>query len=342
MAPTVISPEELRSELKQGLRHPVYLLAGSDRFRAERTAQWLRQENVDPAMGDLNVDLLWADDTTPAEIAQKASAYAMFGGRRLVWVRHCELLPTGETIAPLLRYLDSPSPDTTVVFTSDRLDKRLKFVGACAAHGRVVDFAPLRGAALRHQVQRQAAAHGVSLQPEAVELLLDLVGEDLGELESEVQKLALARSEAREAQPWSAEEIHRAVSASRDLEAFELVDCMDPRDPVVALRQWFRMRQRGSDVYGASAIVLWRFRQLMQLRATLDDGVDARDAARKLGLSPWQAKRLTPLALKYSSDHLMRTLELYRRAEGYAKGTGIDAGMAYDLAFLGWASEGAA
>jgi DNA polymerase-3 subunit delta len=329
-------PDELRAELKQGDRHPVYLLAGPDGFRAERTAQWLREESRDEAMGDLNCDLLWADETPPAVIAQKASAYAMFGGRRLVWVRHAEALPAGDAIAPLLAYLESPSPDTLLVFTSSKLDKRLKFTTACAHSGRVVEFAALRGAALREQVQRQAQALGVRLGHEAVEVLLDMVGDDLAELDSELQKLALG---ATSDGTWGPDEVRVAVAASRDIDAFELVDAMDPRQPRTGLRRWFEMRQRGSDVYGSAAILLWRFRQLTQLRQALDEGLEARDAARFLGMSPWQTKRLTPLMSAYSGPQLQSILGHCLRAEARAKSTSLGAGWAYDLALLGWATE---
>ena len=95
----VLSPAQLRGELKQGELARVYLLAGPDAFRIERTARWLREKALEGPMGELNAESAWADETTPAKIAQAAAAYPMFGGQRLLWVRHAESLPTGTATA---------------------------------------------------------------------------------------------------------------------------------------------------------------------------------------------------------------------------------------------------
>ena len=149
---TILDPGQLRGELKEGSIHSVYLFAGADGFRAERTARWLREKVVDPAMGGLNSESIWADERSPAQIAEAAAAYPMFGGRRFLWVRHAEMLSSGTAIESLLQYLSRPSESTVLVFTSSKLDKRLKFTAACAAKGRVVDFAPLSAGALRSQI----------------------------------------------------------------------------------------------------------------------------------------------------------------------------------------------
>jgi DNA polymerase-3 subunit delta len=330
----VLDPDQLRGELKEGTIHPVYLLAGADGFRAERTARWLREKVVDPAMGGLNAESIWADERTPAQIVESSAAYPMFGGRRFLWVRHAEKIPTGAAVEPLLRYLERPAESTVLVLTASKLDKRLKLTAACAHRGRVVDFGPLQGVAQRAQVRRQAREQGFDLDARAIEALLELVGEDLAEIDGELGKLALLLDEGAGAVDEAT--VREMVARSRDIDAFELADSLDPRHPETALRRWFDLRQRGGDVMGAAAILAWRLRQLAQLRAAMDDGLSASDAARQIGLSPWHSKRLTPLLANYSSQGLHKTLEAFRRADRRAKGLGIDAGAAYDLALLEW------
>lgn len=334
MAIVVLDPDQLRGELKEGNIHPVYLLAGTDAFRSERTARWLREKVVDPAMGGLNAESMWADERSPAQIVESAAAYPMFGGRRFLWVRHAEKVPTGAAVEPLLRYLERPAESTVLVLTASKLDKRLKLTAACAQRGRVVDFGPLHGSAQRSQVLRQAREHGIVLDARAAEALLELVGDDLAEIEAELAKLALLLDD--DAGSIDESTVREMVGRSRDIDAFELADALDPRHPERALERWFDLRQRGGDVMGAAAILAWRLRQLAQLRAAMDDGLSAADAARQLGLSPWQTKRLNPLLNNYSTKGLQKTLEAFRRADRRAKGLGIDAGTAYDLALLEW------
>lgn len=330
----VISPAQLRGELKQGSIARVYLLAGADQYRIERTARWLREKALEGPMGELNAQSAWADEAAPAKIAQDASAYPMFGGQRFLWVRHAEALPAGDAIEPLLRYLRNPSESTVLVLTSSKLDKRIKLTGACAAAGRVVEFATLPPGEMVGQVGSQARALGLELDPAAIQLLIDLVGDDLAELDQELQKLALQGAEGR----IGAEEVRQLVARSRAIDGFELADALDQLHPQALLRAWTELRRRGTDPFGNAAILGWRLRQLVLLQELVSEGHPARDAASLAGLPPWQARKLIPLVDSHTADSLQKTLEGFVQADRRAKSSSMGAGIAYDLAVLGWAA----
>ena len=329
----LLSPAQLRGELKQGKLARVYLLAGPDGFRIERTARWLREKALAGPMGELNASSVWADETSPAKIAQDAAAYPMFGGERFLWVRHAESLPTGNAIEPLLDYLKRPAESTVLVMTSSKLDKRLKLTTACAAAGRVVEFAVLPASELNAQVCRQASAHGFDLEPRSAQMLIDLVGDDLAELDQELQKLALQGVGAR----IGPEEVRALVSRSRSIDGFELADALDQQHPEPLLRAWTELRRRGMDPFGNAAILGWRLRQLVLLQELVTEGHPARDAATLAGLPPWQARRLIPLVESHTQESLQKTLEGFVRADRRAKSSSLGAGIAYDVAILGWA-----
>lgn len=336
-APEILSPDALRSELRQGRLYPVYLFAGPDLFRAERTARWLREHALEGPAGELNAQTVWADETTPAEIAEAAAAYPMFGGRRFVWVRHGEKLPSGTALEPLLRYLADPVDSTVLVLSSGKLDRRLRLTAACAESGRVVDFARLSGRDLVQQVARLADEHELRLQPESLTLLVELVGDDLAEIDQELCKLALQDSAAEGA--IEPDTLRRLVARSRDVEGFELADRLDPSQPQDLLHGWMESRRRGTDPYAGAAILSWRLRQLVQFAEARAEGLDAREAGTRLGMAPWQVKRLSPLLRGASTTHLQKLLEALRQADRRAKSSSLGAGVSYDLALLALAGR---
>ncbi len=332
----ILTPAELKSTLAKNDPAPVYLLAGPDTWRAERTALWLKEKVLDPQSAEFNAQVLQADECLPSSIVEAASAYPMFGSKRFVWVRHAEALPSGAALDGLLQYLDSPVASTVLVFTSAKLDKRLKFTSACAKAGCAVDFDTLRGSAIFTQVARQAANLALKLSRNGVEELVDLVGDDLGELQTELEKLALLQEGEAEIGP---EEVRLLVARSRDLDAFAVADLLSSNDPLPALRAWTKVRVGGGDPIGTAAILSWRLRQLASFRAALDEGEDASSAARRLGLPPWQARRLEALARASSFEQLRGTLKHMRRADRRAKSSRLGATLSYDLALLSWAVE---
>lgn len=330
----VITPAQLRAELKGGAIARVYLLAGPDNFRSDRTARWLRDKALEGPMGELNAANAWADEVPPARIAQDASAYPMFGGQRFLWVRHAESLPTGDAIEPLLRYIRNPAESTVLVLTSSKLDKRIKLTGACAEHGRVVEFGALSAAELTTQISSQARAHELDLAPGAIQVLVDLVGEDLAEIEQELQKLALQGADGQ----ISADEVRTLVARSRFVDGFELADALDQRHPGPLLRAWTELRRRGMDPFGSAAILGWRIRQLVLLQELVSEGHEPRDAAQLAGLPPWQARKLIPLVESHTAASLQKTLEGFVLADRRAKSSSLGPGISYDLAILGWAA----
>jgi DNA polymerase-3 subunit delta len=334
VAAEILTPAQLRGELKQGKVASVYLLAGADGFRIERTARWLREKALEGPMGELNTANVWADEVPPARIAQDAAAYPMFGGQRFLWVRHAESLPAGDNLEPLLKYIARPVESTVLVLTSSKLDKRLKLTSACAANGRVVEFAPLPAAEMPAQIAGQARSYGLELDAEGLRVLVDLVGDDLSEIDQELQKLALQGAEG----PLGAAEVREMVARSRSIDGFELADALDQRRPQTLLRAWTELRRRGTDPFGNAAILGWRLRQLVLLQQLMDEGNPARDAASLAGLPPWQARRLIPLLESHSRGALQETLEGFVTADRRAKSSSLGAGIAYDLAVLGWAA----
>jgi DNA polymerase-3 subunit delta len=335
-APRVLEPDQLAAEFKADRLSPVYLLAGPDVFRIERAARWLRDKTVDDEGADFNQQTLHADEVSPAAIVEAASAFPMFGNARFVWVRHAEALPTGAAIEPLLKYLADPAPTTRLVLTSAKLDKRLKLTAACADAGRAVGFSTLSGRDLTAQVRRQAKEHELQLADTAIEALVAYVGEDLGELDAELAKLALhPENPGRTLGP---DDIDEQVARSRDINAFALADALHPRWTGEALGLWIDYRQRGGDVMGGAAIVGWRIRQLAQLRAALDEGLNPQDAARRVGLSGWQARKVLPLAEATSRARIEATLTAWRTADRRAKSTSLGADLSFDLAILEWAA----
>ncbi len=335
-SPKILTPEELRSALAKEDPRPVYLLAGPDTWRAERTAQWLKEKVLDPQSAEFNAQVLQADECVPQAIVEAASAYPMFGTRRFVWVRHAEALGTGSAIEGLLSYLGSPAASTVLVFTSAKLDKRLKFTTACARAGCAVDFQNLKGSAILMQVARQAQSLSLTLEKSAIHELIDLVGDDLGELQTELEKLALLREGNA---PIGPKEVRLLVARSRDLDAFAVADLLSGEDPLPALRAWTKVRVGGGDPIGTAAILSWRLRQLASFRSALEGGESPESAARRLALPPWQARRLAALAQSSTLDQLQRTLFHMRQADRRAKSSSLGAPLAYDLALLAWAVE---
>jgi DNA polymerase-3 subunit delta len=210
----------LRSLKKKGAApERVYLLHGDEEVLKDEAIRAL----LDAAVGsnrDFNLDVRYAADLTPDSFHALVNTPPMLAERRAVVVRGVEQLGKRKTKLrdELLRYLADPNPTTVlvlVVAAGEELDAEL--ARGCAS----VLLEPLAADRVPRWLQHRASTLGVTLAPDAVELLLSAVGGDLSTLACELEKLAsLAAGTGR---PVSADDVTSMVGVRRGETIYDLV-----------------------------------------------------------------------------------------------------------------------
>ncbi|MCP9485465.1 MAG: DNA polymerase III subunit delta [Gaiellaceae bacterium MAG52_C11] len=292
------------SELK-----PVYLLTGSDRPKIEVALQRLRRHFVPES-----VELTTAQELPGTEVAAICNAGSLFGDARLVVVEHVDGLRGNEgrlsrgwkiaDVKAVEDYLASPAPTTTLALVAEELKKDAALRKACAKAGTVLDYSvPKKSTAA--WVSQQFAARGARVEPEACAALVQLVGDDLQQLASEVDKLATWAG----GEPIGEPEVELLVAAVAETPSFMLTDAWGRRDTGRTLeaseaifeREGKPRRDLAPRLAGALGNHVSRVRQCQKLGA---EGVRPRDAAGRLKLHPFYAEKLFGQAQNFSEDEL--------------------------------------
>src|SRR5258705_666157 len=182
--------DALLRSLKKGapVPEPVYLLHGDEDVLKDEAIRAL----VDSAVGssrDFNLDVRFAPDLTPESFHALVNTPPMMAERRAVVIRGVERVGKRKTKLrdEVVRYLASPNPTTVlvlVVAAGEEADADLVRASAAVA----VDA--LAAERVPRWLQHRATTLGVTLAPDATELLLKAVGNDLSTLSRELEKLA--------------------------------------------------------------------------------------------------------------------------------------------------------
>jgi DNA polymerase-3 subunit delta len=175
--------------LKQGALSPCYYFHGPVDLLKDEALAGLLERSLDPSMRDLNYDQRSATQLAPDDIEALCNTLPMMAERRVVVVRDVEAWGRkAKAKAAMIRYLDHPSPETVLVLIQgsgeDKVDAELE------ARSTAISFEPLRREHASRWFERRAAERGISLEPEAAAHLLTTLGDDLGLLASELDKLA--------------------------------------------------------------------------------------------------------------------------------------------------------
>lgn len=236
---------------------PVYALVGEDSFR--------QLEELGRILTDLPGDVQRSDyDGETAELAEVLDdlrSFAMFGGGKLVVVRNGDEF-VSKYREQLENYLAKPSNSGTLVLRLNSLPKVQRVYKLVSKVGEVVECCAPRDVA-KWAVEHAKKAHKAVLAPDAARALVDLLGDGLGKLDTEIAKLALAA----DGNPITVELVGANVTSQRDLEMKEMTAALAAGDKAEALRRWRDLLR--SDPSAEFRAVTWLAMWLEDVRSFL-------------------------------------------------------------------------
>ena len=213
-------------------------------------------------------------------------------------------------------YLESPSPTGVLILECGVWLKTTRLYKLVPRVGRTIACEPLKGMTLTKWVADQAAgAYRCQLEFMAAEGLVNLVGDSLGLLDSELAKLATfvaPRTLIR------VEDVENLVGVSREEKVFKITDAVARRDAATALALWEQVLATDRDApYRAVGGLAYGFRRLAEARRMMDQGMAAADAAKTL--KPWMLRpselpdlkrQICRFSARQWQDHLVQLLHI--------------------------------
>ncbi len=223
---------------------------GTDESRVKETALALSRELAPADAGDFGVDIIdgAADNAEHCERIVRATMDALqtlpfFGGGKLVWLKNANFLAdtqVGKTIAAIegaesiLDYVEKQlPPEVKFLLSATAVDKRR------AAYKRIQKLADLRvfdrpdtsktgwEDEVMPLVQRRARDMGITFDGDALDMFVQLAGEDTRQLDSELEKIGLYLGQAKRV---TVEDVRAIVPLSRAGIIFEVGNAIGKRD----------------------------------------------------------------------------------------------------------------
>ena len=213
----------------------VYALVGSDAFlQLQKLTDIVKQ--MPPDVQRVDVD---GERAELSAVLDELRSFAMFGGAKLVVVRDADAFIT-RFREQLENYVNKPSEGATLVLRLASLPMTQRIAKAIAKVGAIESCEPPKpGEIPRWIVQRGKAAHGVTVSPDAAELLRDLIGADLGRLDNELAKLALFADGGK----VGPDLVEGAVAFQREQEMRDMTIELALGNAEAALRRWRQLVQ---------------------------------------------------------------------------------------------------
>jgi DNA polymerase III subunit delta len=281
----------------------VYLITGTDRPKVTRALRRLRER-----VGEAATEILSAQEASGEDVTAACNALGLFTvEHRLVVVENVERWKAADLKA-LDAYLKGPAPTTVLALVGDEVKRDSALAKAVGKAGEILVFdVPKRGrkADLPRWIEGQLKERGVVIDPDAARALVDLVGDDVNELATEVDKLATWANGERIGE----REVLDLVPARAETPPFDLTDAWGRRDVGATLAASERIVERSGDatrdvflrISGLLTAHVGRVRDCRRLDA---EGVPPSTAAERLKRNRFYVQKLYEQAGNFSEEEL--------------------------------------
>ena len=301
-----MTPQEFETALKKGVIPAISYLYGEETYLVERAVRQLLDRAVDPSLKDFNYNVFYGNESKGIDIADAAQTLPMFAERRAVLVKRAENL-SAAACEVLLPYIQNPAAGTCLIFTGAKIDQRKKFFVELKKHGALVEFKRL------YDNKLSAFIQGESTKPfdaAAADLLSFLIGNNLQELASQIEKLVVF---AGDRPRITLEDVRAVASSSKAFTVFELARYLCVRDLHNTLKSLDTLFRNGEDTPMMIGALSRHFRQLWRVRELLDRKAAKPDIAREVGINPYFLDDMIAQARNFKRGELRGIFtELYR------------------------------
>jgi len=266
----------------------------------------------------MNDETFDTKERSVADIIDLANTFPMLGQKRFVQYRGVGKTKDKDQ-ARWLAYLESPSPHTTLLVYTQKLDKRTKFAKTLAKKGAIAELLPPKPRELPSWVDRLSRRHKITLTPMAQQTLIDSIGADLALLDGNLEKLSIYLHPETKANEKHVQELVLQTAGDN---IFAWTDQVLENKNGEALTTLHHLLASGTPPLILVSMLARHVRMLLQTKSHLATGRPRAQLAPSLGVPPFVVHRYVEQAGRLTEDTLTRSISSLRRLDHDLKSTG--------------------
>lgn len=309
--------KQIISDITRGNIAPVYFLMGEEPYYIDGISDFIEDSVLSEEEKGFNQMILYGRDVTIDDIIGNAKRYPMMAERQVVIVKEAQEL--SRTIDNLTSYVEQPQQSTVLVicYKYKKLDARKKLAKAIQKNGVLFESKKLYENQVPDWIRRVLAGKGYTITPKAAQMLTEFLGNDLGKINNELQKLQLILKPGAQITPQHIEE---NIGISKDFNNFELQSAIGSKDikKAFTIVQYFGQNPKNHPLVMTIALLYSFFSKLMRFHALKNPA----HAAKELGISPYFVSDYEVAARNYPMKKVSLIISAIRETDMKSKGVG--------------------
>ncbi len=294
----------------------IIFLYGEDAYRSRQKLKEMIEHFKNPAFsgnlgsceikksqrGGLNLKYFDGKDLRFEDFEEEIQQTSIFQGKKILILR--DILFNREFKEKFLNnYKDFVDNKNIILFyEGGKISQNDSFFIFLKKYAKTQEFKLLDRRKLRDWVKKEFKSYQTTITPEALEELVNFVGNNLWQMSNEIKKLASFKPK----QPVGAEEVKTLVTSVIETDIFKTIDAIALKNKRQALELLHRHLEKGDSPSYLLSMITFQFRNIIEIKDMVEKNKSYSTILRQSKLHPFVVKKSYNLAKRFTVEKLKK------------------------------------
>ncbi|MCB0356708.1 MAG: DNA polymerase III subunit delta [Bdellovibrionales bacterium] len=310
---------QLQQNLETQTFPSVALIFGDEGFLINEALKLVRKHVIEPATMDFNYDSFFADADNVSKVRDTLETLPMMAARRLVVYRDIEKLKEKDW-EQLYSLIEDPLDSCCFVLVAAKIDKRKRYFKSCLKKGQIIELKKPYDNQIPAWIDYIAYNHELKLNTGSIQILQQLVGNQLADLNSEIAKLKQFLGNKKTVDE---QDVLQVVSRVRINSVFDLTEAIGAKDRAGALTFLANLLDHGQSELAAIALILRHLRIIASLKEGLKLGLRGAKLCSKVGVPSFFLQNYLQQCEKWNPQQISHAVKVLHETDKAIKSSPV-------------------
>lgn len=264
-----VDAQKIYKDIENKKFSPIYFFYGDEPYLLGQIPDRFKFSVLDENTFDFNLNIFYGGDTDISIIKDAVETLPVMTMCRLVILKNAQDLKESEW-TEIESLFKNPVDSTVFVILADKVDKRKKSIKLIFENAITSEFKKPYDNQVPQWINHLAQNHELKFSMDATHRLHRLVGNNLSELDNQIQKL---KNFVGNKSVIDLKDVNDVVSNSKEESVFDFTRAIGQKDRVTALEQLVQLIDQGQNEVGIVSLLARHMRILLTIRSGLDQGL---------------------------------------------------------------------
>jgi len=287
----------------------IIFLYGKDTYRLQEKLREIEGQYKKIHKSGLNLEKMDALQVEFEEFADKLFQYSMFIKKKLFFLEN--LFSNQKFKEKFLEKIKeiAKSQDLIVVFEKKELPKRDKLFLNLKKYGKSQEFEYLKGRVLENWIKNEFQREKIKVSDQAINLLLEFIGNDLWQLSNEIKKLVCLKEPLKTRdliEEVKSEDVEVLIKPKLEVNVFKIIDALSQKNKKKALKLIQESLFKENKPLVILNMINFQFRGLLIAKTLMEEGKTLNDFLKLNILKPYPTRKCWYASTGFSLNQLKR------------------------------------